>query len=85
MEKIINSDNLENFTRLLEEQYTVLFSSDQDYQYAAARTTPKRLAIKMAHGLIQGSANKDGEGIKKACAMLGLENTYKAIQGYLTK
>jgi hypothetical protein len=28
-------------------------------------------------------ANKDGEGVKRTCKILGIKHTYKAIQTYL--
>lgn len=83
--KIIRQANLDNFSRLLEEQYTTLFATDPEYAYSAAHTTPKSLAIKITYGLLQGSANKDGKAIKKACAMIGIKHTYKAMREYLAE
>lgn len=71
------------FRCLLCQEYETLFSSDPEYAYAAKRTTPADLAAKMAEGLKNGSANKDGRGIKGVCKALGIPHTYKAIAAYL--
>ena len=37
----------------------------------------------MTKGLTNGSASKDGEGIKKTCERLKIKHTYKAIREFL--
>lgn len=75
--------NYVKFERLLCKNYEFLFSSDPEYAYAARRTTPADLAAKMTSCLRDGSANKDGQGIKATCKALGIAYTYKAIAAYL--
>ena len=75
--------NLETFNMLLTEQYTELFTTPE-YSYAANRTMPTDMARKMTLGLDQGTASKDGQGIKNVCKALGIKHTYKAIREYLT-
>lgn len=77
--------NLNTFISVLTECYEHLFNTDDDYKYAAARTTPVQLANKMTIGLKDGTANKDGEGIKSACKKLKIKHTYKAIKEYLNQ
>lgn len=77
------SQNQATFEQTLAKHYDILFSNDPEYSYAKARTTPQALAGKMTYGLRVGSANKDGEGIKRTCKELGIKHTYKAIQEYL--
>lgn len=74
--------NRETFETALVTAYTDLFANDPEYAYAASRTTPAALAAKMTAGLLTGSANKDGEGIKRACKACGIKHTYKAIQAF---
>lgn len=75
--------NYEKFRQQLELAYVDLFASDPDYSYAAARNTPVGLSDKMTHGLLTGSANHDGTGIKRACKAVGVKHTRKAIREYL--
>lgn len=76
--------NLEKFIAALTAAYTSLYESDpQTYGMAKARYTPAELAEKMAMGLKKRDANKDGEGIKRACKACGIKYTYTAIQAYL--
>lgn len=75
--------NYIRFERLLCQQYESLFANDPDYAYVAMRTTPADLAAKMTGGLRDGSANKDGQGIKAVCKSLGIAHTYKAIAAFL--
>lgn len=74
----------ERFITVLTGQYEYLFTLP-DYTMAAARTTPATLAEKMAAGLVDGSADKDGEGIKRTCKALGIKPTYKAIKAFITE
>ncbi len=76
--------NLDRFYEELKAQYTYLFKNNSEYAYAAQHTTPEQLARKMTLGLEQGTANKDGAGIKATCAKLGIAYTYKAIRAFLT-
>ena len=75
--------NLETFNSTLAVEYARLFAEDLDYAYAAARTTPSAMARKITLGLDNGSANKDGTGIRRTCAKLGIPHNYKAIRAYL--
>jgi hypothetical protein len=75
--------NRETFTRVLSAQYTRLFETP-DYALARARYSPDALAEKMTSGLVDGTANKDGEGILLTCKHLKLKPTYKAIREYLS-
>jgi hypothetical protein len=75
--------NKTKFCLALECAYTDLFRTDPEYGFSASRTTPGALAAKMTAGLVTGSANKDGEGIKRACKACGIKQTYKAIKTYL--
>ena len=76
-------ENLETFNTLLTDQYIELFKTPE-YSFAASRGTPSELARKMTLGLDQGTASKDGKGIKNVCKQLGINYTYKAIRAYLT-
>lgn len=49
---------------------------------SAAHTQPEVLALRMTVGLARGSANKDGDGIKRACKACGIKHTYQAIRAY---
>ena len=75
--------NKEKFTHHLELAYMHLFEADPEYSYSASRITPKALAEKMSNGLITGDANKDGDGVKRACKACGIKQTYQAISEYL--
>lgn len=75
--------NKERFIEVYTEKLRYEFTYNQEYFYSAARTTPKDLALKMTEGLIAGTANKDGDAIKKTCKQLGIKHTYKAIKEYL--
>lgn len=72
----------QHFRDILAEQYRDLFNTT-DYAYAAARMTPEALATRMTDGLKAGTANKDGEGIKRTCKQIGIKYTYGAIKSYL--
>ena len=72
----------DQFEATLAAQYQVLFETPE-YAYAKSRRTPEELAHKMTSGLAAGTANKDGDGIRTACKLLGIPHTYKAIRGAL--
>lgn len=74
----------EKFQIALTEAYTDLFANDPEYTYSASKTTPEALAAIMTAGLVTGAANKDGAGVKRACKVVGIAPTYKAIRAYLT-
>jgi len=63
--------------------YRDLFATNSEYAYSAARISPEALALKMTNGLQTGAANKDGEGIKRACKACGVKYTYAAIREFL--
>jgi len=75
--------NLDKFTEALEAAYTDLFANNPKYSYSAYLTTPKALASKMSSHLMTGDANKDGEGVKRACKACGIKQTYKSISEFL--
>lgn len=74
--------NKKRFQIVLTDQYAQLFSLPE-YAMAAARYTPAQLAEKMTNGLLTGTANKDGDGIKRTCKALGIKHTYSAIKLFL--
>ncbi len=74
---------VEVFKTTLTEQYRRLFLTPE-YAYSASRCTPEALALKMTDGLLSGSANKDGDGIKLTCRALKIPYTYKGIRSFLT-
>jgi len=75
--------NVERFEAALADAYRDLFTNDPEYAYAATRSTPEALAAKMTASLAAGTANKDGEGVKRACKALGVKQTYAAIRPFL--
>jgi hypothetical protein len=86
----MNQANRAIFELHLMRAYADLFVNDPEYAYSAARCTPSELAYKMTLGLARNEANKDGgrlpcnlKGIKRACKLLGIKYTYKAIDEYL--
>ena len=79
----MNQANRAIFELHLTRAYADLFDNDPEYAYSAARCTPSGLAYKMTLGLAKNEANKDGEGIKRVCKLLGIKYTYKAIDEYL--
>ena len=77
--------NKQQFENALIDAYRDLFANNPEYAYSAARCTPEGLAHKMTAGLHTGAANKDGEGIKRACKACGIKQTYKAIQEFFDR
>ncbi len=75
--------NAQKFEEQLTKEYQDLFTNDLEYSFAKSRTTPEALAKKMTAGLISGSANHDGEGIKRTCKNLGIKATRKSIVEFL--
>lgn len=76
--------NQETFEKVLAENYTKLFLTEE-YAYSASKTTPESLASKMTNYLKIGAANKDGKGVKNTCKTLGIHYTYKGIKEFLNK
>jgi hypothetical protein len=76
--------NLDAFAARLELEYTDLFANDPEYSYSAIKITPSALARKMALGLDNNSANKDGKAIERTCKHFAIPHTYKAIRTFLT-
>lgn len=74
--------NQDRFETALAGHYRELFQSP-DYAMAAARTTPEALARKMTCGILTGSANHDGEGIRRTCRDLGIRFSASAIREFL--
>jgi hypothetical protein len=79
----MNDTNVARFYEELATQYARLFRDDPEYSLAASHYTPEQLAQKMTLGLENGTANKDGSGIKSTCKTLGIAYTYKAIKQFL--
>lgn len=77
--------NLEAFNARLALEYEELFRTDPEYAYSASKITPSALARKMTLGLDSGSANKDGEGIKRTCKHFKIAHTYKAIRAFFNE
>jgi hypothetical protein len=75
--------NYEKFENELRKNFEFLFL-DIRYRYAANHRTPAELAARMTYSLLNGTADKNGKGIKLTCKALGIKNTYKAIQEYLS-
>jgi hypothetical protein len=71
------------FVDELTRQYADLFANDARYASVAAKGSASELAQKMTAGLIAGSANKDGDGVRRACKALGVKSTWKAITAFL--
>ena len=79
----MNQGNRAIFELHLARAYKDLFASNPKYAPAAARHTPSELAYKVTLGLAQGGTDKNGEGVKRVCKLLGIKHTYKAISAYL--
>ena len=75
--------NLDAFATNLTAQYEELYRHP-DYAMAKAKYSPSELARKMTLGLDNGTANKDGEGIRRTCKALGIAYTYEDIRAFLT-
>lgn len=73
--------NLDAFDARLATEYEELFKAPE-YAYSASQTTPSALARKMTLGLDNGTANKEGEGIKRTCKHFGISHSYKAIRDF---
>lgn len=76
--------NAVRFESVLTEQFVELFSHNPAYQRVKATHTPQQLAEKITLSLTDGTGDKDGEGVQRTCAVLGLKHTYKAIRAFLT-
>jgi hypothetical protein len=77
-------DHKTTFQATLTKHYRELFAKP-DYAMAARLHTPETLAEKMTNSLQAGTANKDGDGIKRTCKELGIAYTYKAIAAYFAQ
>lgn len=77
-----STSNRELFMTELTAAYEQLFTQPE-YAFAASRTTPRELAMKMTEGLATRGANKNGSGIQIACKACGIRHTYKAIAAFL--
>ena len=78
------STNRDRFKVFLVTDYTDLLHTPA-YAAAAAKHTPESLADAMIAGLANGSADKEGAPVKRACKALGIKHTYKALREYLTE
>ncbi len=77
------ADPLSTFRAHLFSAYTDLFKCDPAYAFVGTRTTPADLADRMVQALASGTANIEGEGIRRACRAVGIKHTRKAIRDYL--
>ncbi len=77
---IVIQKNLDKFYEQLKIEYENLFKNDPEYVYSVSKTTSADLVRKMSLGLDNGSANKDGEGIKRICKYFGIFYVYKVIR-----
>lgn len=75
-------NNQMTFHRTLANCYAALYEKPE-YALAKSKHTPEQLATIMTEGLMRGHANKDGEGIKTTCKILGIKYTYEGIREYL--
>lgn len=73
------------FIAVYTQELAYRFANDPEYAYAASRTTPEALAIRMTNGLINGAASKDGPAIKAALKKCGIKPTYKALRMALSE
>ena len=73
----------ETFAATLAKHYAALFATPE-YAVSARLYTPDMMAKKFTDGLTRGTANKDGEGIKRTCKELKIKHTYTAIAAFLT-
>ncbi len=64
-------------------EYADLYESNPDYAGVKDRITSESLARKMTLGLGCGTANKDGEGIRRTCKHFKIAHTYKAIRSFM--
>lgn len=78
-----DTSNRARFRGALIIAYADLFANDPEYAYSASRCTPEGLADKMIAGLANGSANKDGKGIARACRSVGIKPTWKELRSFL--
>ncbi len=79
----MTSTNAQRFRVFLITDYTELLQTPA-YAAAAAKHTPETLADAMIAGLANGSADKEGAAVKRACKALGVKHTYKALREYLS-
>lgn len=74
----------ERFTTVLTGQYRYLFTLPQ-YAHAASRYTPEQMAERMVAGLLDGTADKDGPGVRATCSALGIKPNWQALQEFLRR
>ena len=77
-----SEERYNKFKETLAKHYDVLYRTNDEYRSIMQKLTPRELADRMSANLLTGSANKDGEGIKRTCKELGIKHTYKAIREY---
>jgi len=75
--------NLDRFVTVYTAQLQHEFDTNLEYALVSKQTSAHDLAVRMAEGLMKGSASKDGRAIKSTCKALGIKYTYKAIAEYL--
>ena len=77
------NSNFDRFITVYAAQLQHEFDTNPEYALVSRQTSAHDLAVKMAEGLIKGSASKDGRAIKSTCKALGIKYTYKSIVEYL--
>lgn len=76
------TDNQKAFTLELSKQFVVLFSTPM-YTIASKKFTPEAMADKVVSGLLDGTADKSGQGVVNTCKLFNIKLTYKAINEFL--
>jgi hypothetical protein len=75
--------NQTRFRDALIDAYRDLFATDPEYAYSASKMTPEGLADKMTASMIANTANHEGTGFRRACKVVGIKHTRRAIRAYL--
>lgn len=58
---------------------------DNPIEYAWPADHIPQIAERMADGLLNGRANKDGEAIRRTCRLLGIKHSYRAIRAFMSQ
>ena len=77
------NSNFDRFITVYAAQLQHEFDTNPEYARVAKQISAHDLAVRMAEGLMNGSASKSGHAIKATCNALGIKYTYKAIAEYL--
>lgn len=74
--------NYEKFESELIKQYTELLKT-MEYAQANIKYDAKNLGQMITCALKHKRGDKNGTGVRAVCKILGIKNTYKAIEEYL--